>query len=144
MAAAAQNYKNHTRFDPTFHFFLVWVFLITIILAIIHLVRHPGFPSAWFLVLSIAWLLTLGRARVYSLKTQDRIIRLEERLRLATLLPEAQRENISRLSERQLIALRFASDAELPALAERAWREGLEPKQIKQAIQSWRADYFRV
>lgn len=144
MADAAQNYKNHARFETKFHFILLPIFFINMIVSLVYLVRHPGLGSGWLLVVSVALFLLMGIGRGYPLKVQDRVIRLEERLRLLALLPEAEQANIFRLSERQLIALRFAPDAELPALAQRAWREGLEPKQIKQAIQNWRADHFRV
>ncbi len=139
-----QTYANHTRFDPVFHYFLAPVLLITVILSFIHLVKHPGIASFWHVVLAIALLLIAGKARAYALKAQDRVIRLEERMRLATLLPEPLRARIGELTERQLIALRFASDAEIPALVERTLKENLTQKQIKQAIQSWRPDYFRV
>ena len=139
-----QTYANHTRFDPVFHYFLAPVLLITVILSFIHLVKHPGIASLWHVLLAVALLLIAGKARAYALKAQDRVIRLEERMRLATLLPEPLRARIGELTERQLIALRFASDAEIPALVERTLKENLTQKQIKQAIQSWRPDYFRV
>ncbi len=139
-----QSYANHTRLDPGFHFVLIPLVFVAVVLSIISLVhRHSQHATLWA-VLAIALLLTAGKARSYALKVQDRVIRLEERLRLALLLPEAARPRIAELTERQLIALRFASDAELPALAMRALNEGLTSKQIKTAIESWRADTFRV
>lgn len=139
-----QTYANHVRFHPPVHFFVFPVFLINVIVAICHAVRHPGWLSGWLVVVSIALFMAVGFMRAYALKVQDRVIRLEERLRLAALLPETQHAKIGELSVKQLIGLRFASDAELPALAERAWKEKLTQKQIKQAIQQWRPDTFRV
>ena len=139
-----QNYANHTRFDPVFHYFLAPVFLITAIASIVHLVRHPHWHSVWHVLLALAVLTLLTRVRIYSLKVQDRVIRLEERLRLHTLLQEPLRSRIGELTESQLVGLRFASDAEVPALVERTLREHLSQKQIKQSIQNWRADHFRV
>jgi hypothetical protein len=139
-----QTYANHARLDPLYHFFLAPVFLITLIASIVHLVRHPHLGSAWHVVLALALFVLAFKVRTYSLKVQDRVIRLEERLRLAALLPEPLRSRIDELDIRQLIALRFASDAEIPALVERTLNEKLAPKQIKQAIQNWRPDNFRV
>ncbi len=139
-----QSYANHTRLDPGFHFVLIPLVIVAVVLSIISFVHGHGQHATLWLVLAVALLLTAGKARSYALKAQDRIIRLEERLRLAMLLPEAARPRIGELTERQLIALRFASDAELPALAMRALNEGLTSKQIKTSIQSWRADTFRV
>jgi Family of unknown function (DUF6526) len=139
-----QTYANHARLDPPFHYVLAPLTLIAIILSIVALVRHPGLDTILWLVMAIALFLTAWKARSYALKAQDRVIRLEERLRLAMLLPEAARPRIIDLTEAQLIALRFAPDAELPALAMRALNEGLTNKQIKTSIQSWRADFFRI
>jgi len=144
MAKTAQNYKNHTRFDPPVHFFVFPVFLANIGVAVYHAVRHPEWISWWLVVLAVALFMAVGFMRGYALRVQDRVIRLEERLRLATMLPEAQREKIVELTPRQLVGLRFASDAELPALAERGWRENLTLDQIKRAVQQWRPDIFRV
>ena len=129
---------------PAFPLFSCAVLIIAVILSIVSLVRHPGLDSVLWLLLAIGLFLTAGKARSYALKAQDRVIRLEERLRLSMLLPEAARPRIAELTEPQLIALRFAPDAELPALAMRALNEGLTNKQIKATIQSWRADTFRV
>jgi hypothetical protein len=139
-----QTYANHTRRDPAFHFFIIPVLLITLIASIVHLVRHPHLGSAWHVVLAITLLLIAFKARAYAVKAQDRLIRLEERLRMATLLLEPLRSRIGELTEQQLIGLRFASDAELPGLVERTLNKKLTRKQIKQAIQNWRPDYFRV
>lgn len=139
-----QTRQNHTRLHPPYHFFLVWVALITVILAIVTLIRAPGWASLWGVVLAIAASLAVYLLRAYPLKAQDRIIRLEERLRLALLLPETLRPRIGELTEGQLIALRFASDAELPGLAEKTLAGNLKPAEIKKSITNWRPDHFRI
>jgi hypothetical protein len=146
-----QTFANHTRFDPWFHFFLLPVFGLLLILSIIHFIAHitegglrDQFHAVLLIVLALAFLVAVFKIRLYSLKVQDRVIRLEERLRLASLLPEPLRSRIPELTEGQLVALRFASDAELPKLAERALSEKLPPADIKKAIQTWRPDYWRV
>jgi len=141
---APQNFSNHTRLDPPFHFFILPVFAITLVVTIVHLVRRPGLHSAWLVVVMIAAIVAIFKIRLYALKVQDRVIRLEERMRLASLLDTALRPRIAELTEAQLVALRFASDAELPALAARALNEKLPAKEIKKAIQHWRPDYWRV
>jgi len=139
-----QNLSNHSRFDPPFHFFIMPVFAITLIASIVHLVRRPGLHSAWLVVVMLAALAAIFKIRLYALKVQDRVIRLEERLRFASLLDPALRPRIPEFTESQLIALRFASDAELPALAARALNEKLAAVDIKKAVQQWRPDYWRV
>jgi Family of unknown function (DUF6526) len=139
-----QTFANHSRRDPLFHFFTVPVFLLAVIAAIVHFIWHPGWHSAVFFLLSVAALIAVFKLRLYALRVQDRVIRLEERLRLATLLPEPLRSRMSELTEDQLIALRFASDGELPKLTERALQEKLSRADIKKAIQVWRPDYWRV
>ncbi len=145
--AAAQTYKNHMRFDPLFHFFLIPLLLLNIGYRVYRAIRHwPLEPvlHIWWIVLSIALLLIAQLARIYARKNQDRIIRLEERLRLATLLPAGELPYVKSLTTKQLIALRFASDAELPALALRAATENLDAQQIKQSITVWKPDTERV
>lgn len=139
-----QNLSNYTRYDPLFQFFILPVFAISLIATIVHLVRRPGLCSAWLVVVMIAAIAAIFKTRLYALKVQDRVIRLEERLRLQTLLDPVLRPRITELTEKQLIALRFASDAELPALAAKALNEKLAPADIKKSIQHWRPDYWRV
>ena len=139
-----QSYANHVRWDPTFHFFLFPVALMTAILICRYVYRAPSAMTLWFAFASLVFVFGVLKMRLYALKNQNRIIRLEERLRLMQLLPQSQHARIGELSPRQLIALRFASDAELPALAERCWNEKLEAKAIKQAVKEWRGDYFRI
>jgi Family of unknown function (DUF6526) len=139
-----QSFANHTRFDPPFHFFVLPVFAITVIIAIVHLVMHPSLHAAWLVVFTLAAFTAVGKARAYALKVQDRVIRLEERLRLAILVDKPLRAHITDLSEAQLVGLRFASDAELPALAARALSEKLSKVEIKKAVSQWRPDYWRV
>jgi len=139
-----QNFANHARFDPLFHFFIGPVVFITWITLVVLLVRSPGWLAAWKVVAATALVIAVLKIRMYALRVQDRVIRLEERLRLQSLLLESQRAQIAQLSEDQLIGLRFASDAEVPALAARALSEKLSRKDIKKAIQNWRPDYWRV
>jgi hypothetical protein len=144
MAQAEQNFKNHVRFDPMFHGFLAPVALILLGASVYALVRQPDWWGAVRL-LGVLWAIVLMfKTRLYALKVQDRVIRLEERLRLAQLLPESTRSRIAGLSERQLIALRFASDGEVAGLVQQTLDGKWDQKQIKQAIKNWRADTFRV
>jgi hypothetical protein len=140
----SQSYANHARTDPGFHFVLIGLVLASLILSINVFVHHLGLETGLLILLTVALFWNSFVTRSYSLKVQDRVIRLEERLRLSMLLPEAVKPRIPELTVSQLVALRFASDAELPALAVRALNEGLTNKQIKTSIQSWRADTFRV
>jgi len=146
-----QTYANHTRLDPPFHFFLGPVFILALVLTLIHFFYHlresgmrDNIHSFLLIVLAVAMITLVLKVRLYSLKVQDRVIRLEERLRLTQLLSEPLRSRIPELTEDQLIGLRFASDAELPKLVERALNEKLKRKDIKKAVQNWRPDYWRV
>jgi len=138
-----QIHANHTRWDPRFHFFLIPVVFITFGFAIWNLIHAPGIVSAWLVVVVIGWGMTAFLARIYALKAQDRVIRLEERLRLAVVLPEPVRSRIGELTESQLVALRFAPDNELPALVQKALA-GESNAELKKAIVNWRPDYHRV
>jgi hypothetical protein len=146
-----QNYSNHARFDPAFHFFLLPVFGLGLVMSLVHFFYHlrgsdlrDNIHSFLLVLLAVALLVVVFKERLYALKVQDRVIRLEERLRLMQVLPEPLRARIPELTEDQLCGLRFASDAEVSKLVERTLNEKLSRKEIKQAIQSWRPDYCRV
>lgn len=146
-----QSFSNHRRFDPLFHFFLIPVFAVGLVFSLIHFFAHfqesdfrENFHAFLLVVLAVALLLWVFKTRLYALKVQDRVIRLEERIRLMQLLPEPLRSRIPELTIGQLVGLRFASDAEVPKLVERALNEKLGRGDIKNAIQNWRADNWRV
>jgi uncharacterized membrane protein len=143
-SASPQTFANHTRFDPLYHYILVPLTLAVLYCVGMLVYRHHDLLSFTLLGLSLAFFIVVAKVRTYSLLVQDRVIRLEERLRLMTILPPLIHHRIAELSERQLIALRFASDQELMALTARVLEEKLEPKQIKAAIVDWRPDTFRV
>jgi hypothetical protein len=140
-----QNLKNHGRFDPPYHFFLTIVFIANIVIVTIHAFHHRDrFIAWWVVLLSVAGFLALFKMRSYPLKVQDRVIRLEERLRLQALAPAEWHAQIYRLSEDQLVGLRFAADDEVVELAKQALEHNWSRKEIKQRIKSWRPDYWRV
>ena len=145
MADVPQSYENHTRWHAPFHFFLAPVLLTNVVIAVVQLVRDPSLDRGWWLVVSIALVVLGALARTNPLKTQDRIIRLEESLRYYQLLPEELAGRAASLTNAQTIALRFASDEELEGLV-RAVLEGRlkKPDEIKGAVQNWRADTLRV
>jgi hypothetical protein len=149
MTEPTQDLKNHARFDPPYHLVASLLFLFALLLEITALVRnimaaHGRLLALAVLLLTIAAIIVWFKSRTYPLKVQDRVIRLEERLRLAMLLPEKTKQRIPELTEGQLIALRFASDAEIPALVELALDKNLTRKEIKERIQNWRPDNWRV
>lgn len=143
-AQTGQNFGNHTRLDPLYHMFVLPLAAINVLVTIWNVFRNPSLGSAWFVILAILAAVAILKIRTYALRVQDRIIRLEERLRLSQLLSEPLRGRIGDLTEAQLIALRFASDAEIPALVEKVLAGTMLPRDIKQATVNWRPDYFRV
>ncbi|HAF15054.1 MAG TPA: hypothetical protein DHU55_15115 [Blastocatellia bacterium] len=145
MATTSQSFANHTRWHPPFHFFVLPVMLINFFWAVVLFVKTPGRNSGWWIVVSLALLLLTFFVRTNALKVQDRIIRLEERLRYQQLLAPVVVQQTSALTPQQMVALRFASDGELEQLVTAiAAGKISKPKEIKQAITSWRADTFRV
>lgn len=124
--------------------FLAPVAIALLIKTIVDMVQVPDWSNGWHILFMVWAIILMFKVRIYSLKVQDRVIRLEERLRMQRLLPDPLKGRIVELTEGQCVALRFASDPELPAMVEKTLSGNLNQKQIKQAIQTWRPDYFRV
>ncbi len=139
-----QTLKNHARLDPPYHVVLTLILVLNLIFSIVHLVRQVSWSSGWLVIVSLAAGIVFVRIRTYPLKVQDRVIRLEERLRLQSLAPAEWHAQIYRLNEDQLIGLRFAGDDEVVGLAKMALEENLTRKQIKERIRNWRADDWRI
>lgn len=140
-----QNFQNHARFFPLFHYVVFPLLALNLIWQIVILYLHPSWNQAAFLLLSVVFILMILAARLQSLKVQDRVIRLEERLRYRELLSGEILQQTVNLSIGQIIALRFASDEELPDLVARTVAgEFPTPKDIKMAIKNWRADFLRA
>jgi hypothetical protein len=145
--ATQQSYAKHARVDAPMHLFVFPALIANLGVSIwiaIHFRHDYPYLGHWSIVVSLALLILAFKCRVNDLKLQDRIIRLEERLRIAAVLPPDEIKHIPELSIRQLIALRFASDEELAALVHTTLTQHLEPKAIKQSITSWRPDNHRV
>jgi len=142
--APEQTFANHRRYDPLFHVVTFGVFAATLLISLWTLIRTPSWAAAGCAVWNAAFLILFFKVRLYALRVQDRVIRLEERLRLATLLPEPLKARIGELTESQLIGLRFAGDGEAADLVKAALDEKLGSEEIKKRIKSWRADTFRV
>ena len=141
MADKVQTYKNHARLLPGYHFFVLPVLLVHFLNQIRHLVIAPSRATSWAVVVALALLMLAFFARVMALKVQDRVIRLEMRMRLMQVLPPDLQHCINELTPGQLVALRFASDAELPGLV-RDVVEGkcTTGKDIKLKVKDWQAD----
>ena len=144
--AATQNLKNHRRFDPLWHFVGAIIVVAGFIVAVVHAIRHPeGYWNWWFAVYALGILLVVARARTQTLAVQDRVIRLEMRLRLKEILPAALAARIGELTVRQLIGLRFASDAEMASLVERCLSGQLaNGEAVKKEVKNWQADWLRA
>jgi hypothetical protein len=139
-----QTYANHRRIDPLYHMVGFGLLLAALVLAVTHLIRQPGLGPVWELIASLAMLLSFFLLRGYALRNQDRLIRLEETLRLERLLTEPLRSRIQALNQEQFIGLRFAPDEELGGLVEQVLAENLDRETIKRRIRVWRPDEHRV
>lgn len=140
----SQNYSNHTRYHAAYHFVAAPLVLIGLICSVLHLIKSPNWNhyNAALICIGFIVLFIIGAiTRLYALKLQNRVIRTEENFRHYILTGKPLD---SRLRLGQIIALRFASDEEFPALAIKAVEENMTAKTIKQSIQNWRADHRRV
>ena len=145
MSAKPQSYDNHAKMVPMFHGVTFGLLVINLVWAAVRVFRSVSTGTVVALLLAVALILVMFWARLFALGVQDRVIRLEERLRMAQLLPDDLKPRIGDFTTEQLIALRFASDEELPSLARRVLLEGItDRKTIKQAVKNWRADHQRI
>jgi hypothetical protein len=142
--SSPQNFKNHGRIDPPFHMVLATVLFVNLVMVGIYAYNNWSLFTGWLVILSIAVWIPVLKLRLYPLKVQDRVIRLEERLRLQALAPAEWHAQIYKLTEDQLVGLRFAADDEVVALAKEALEQNLTRKQIKERIKSWRPDDWRI
>jgi Family of unknown function (DUF6526) len=145
MAEKTQNFENHVQFAPAFHFFVMPVFLINLVWAIVHVFHVFTAGSVIALLVALALPVLAGSARTFALKVQDRLIRLEMRLRLQEILPPDLRPRIPEFTVNQLVSLRFASDEEMPELARRVLTDKInDRKAIKKLVRSWQPDLLRA
>ena len=143
--AAPQTYQNHTRLVPLFHFVALPILLANVLVMGYRVVQAPGMTTGWGLLVAIALFLAALFGRVFALAAQDRVIRLEERLRLRELLPAELRGRVGDFTAEQLIAMRFASDGEVAELAATVLRDRVAKRaEIKKMVKQWRPDEQRV
>lgn len=139
-----QTYATHRRLDPLFHGVLGALYLGVLGLAVIFFLRQRDMGGIWRLLLAFGLVLHWFRTRSFALRVQDRVIRLEEQLRMARILPADLQARVAELRPTQFVGLRFASDAELADRVREALAENLDGEAIKKRIQVWRPDTFRV
>ena len=139
-----QTYKNHTKFVPMFHYVTLPLLLINVIWSVYRGMQAFSFESLNAVGIAFALVMIAVFSRVNALKAQDRVIRLEERMRMNKVLPDDLKTRINDMTTAQLVALRFAPDEELSSLVQQALDTNATPKALKQAIENWRPDYQRV
>ena len=141
----AQNFENHTKFVPAFHFVVLPIFAINLVSSIYRVWRDSSAQAVVSLLVAVALILLAFCARIFALTVQDRVIRLEMQLRLQSLLPPDLRSRIPDLTVGQFVSLRFASDAELADLARKVLDGNLtDRKTIKKLVRNWQADNLRA
>jgi hypothetical protein len=140
-----QTFENHTRYVPLYHFVLFGILMINLVWSVVRIIRHPSVEAAVALLIAFGLLILFFYARQFALTMQDRLIRLEMRLRLAKVLPADLAQRIGELTVSQLIGLRFASNEELPELVRKVLAEGISDRTaIKRMVRIWQGDYLRV
>ena len=140
-----QSFENHTRYVPLYHFVLFGILMINLVWSVVRIIRHPSVEAAVALLIAFGLLILFFYARQFALTMQDRLIRLEMRLRLAKVLPADLAQRIGELTVSQLIGLRFASNEELPELVRKVLAEGISDRTaIKRMVRTWQGDYLRV
>jgi hypothetical protein len=143
--AETQNFENHARLVPAYHILAFAIFAINFFWCVYQLIHAPSAQTAISLLLAIAFVVLFFYARLFALAVQDRVIRVEMRLRMQQILPADLRPRIGEFSVGQLVALRFASDQELPALAQKVLDEKMEDrKAIKKLVKDWQPDFLRA
>ena len=145
MANQGQNFSNHSRMVPPFHYVALPILLVNFVSAVRGLFDGITFDASLDVLVAVALIIVALFARVFALKAQDRVIRLEMRLRMRELLPEDRQGRINDFTPTQMVSLRFAGDAELPELARKVLDENItKSTSIKKMITDWQGDYFRV
>jgi hypothetical protein len=145
MTATAQSYANHRRVFPLYHLFALPILLTHVIVTTVVSVRHPSLWNLWLVVVALGLVGGMVANRASTLIVQNRVIGLEMRLRLATVLPVELCQRIPELHLRQLVGLRYASDNELVGLVERCLRGELATADaVKREVRHWRPDYVRA
>ena len=145
MTATPQNYANHRRFFSLYHYVALPIFLAHVLVTALIAVRQPSFLHLWSVVVAFGLVAAIVASRTSTIIVQNRLIGLEMRLRLATVLPVALCQRIPELHLKQLIGLRYAGDVELPALVERCLKGELTTADaVKREIRHWRPDYVRA
>ena len=144
MADQEQNFKNHARFVPAYHYVAGPILLVNLAWALLGL-ADPSLQAAREVLVAAALVILFLYARLFALKAQDRVIRVEMRLRMRERLPDDLQGRIDEFTPQQMVGLRFAGDAELPDLARKVLDENITAATpIKKLIKDWRGDYYRV
>ena len=145
MSEAPQSFEHHARFVPPFHFGVLMILVVNLLWSLYQLFRAPSWPTVLAALMAFAFVGTALYARNFALTVQDRVIRLEMRLRLERLLAADLKARIPELTVEQLIGLRFAGDDELPTLVREVLEKNISNrKDIKRRVKNWQADNLRA